>query len=239
MKFLNRNILLSALIGLATGCSHIDEQQAQNTLNEAKRAYQKASAQNYPSNELAQVADLIRQAEQTEDFEEREKFARLAQQQMQAFGIRQTIHQTSHEKTPPKQVIEEDNDDRPQSWEDILTQFKHRKISQGWVLSLENDKFEGNHLIPTVQSQLKRLASFLKQNPRQSLSIESSTHNLGDQAYTLGLAQRIAEEVRLILLQRGVSSARIAVKSSVRESSAKINHPKHHVDMVVSGGTFH
>lgn len=239
MKHPNHKILLSALIGFATGCTHIDEKHAQDTLNEAKRAYQQASIQNDTNHRLSQAAELINKAEQAQEPEEREKWARLAQEKIQAM-MRQQGYKTSSQQVSPKPIVEKVDDNRPQSWQDILTAFKHREISQGWVLILENSHFEGNHLLPVVQSKLNRLAVFLKQNPKHLLSIESYTDNFGDRLYSLGLSQRIAEEVRLILLQRGISSPRITVKSFVKEAPSRksIPSPNYHVDLIVSGETF-
>ncbi|AWL04447.1 OmpA family protein [Massilia oculi] len=82
----------------------------------------------------------------------------------------------------------------------------------------------GKATIPaSAKRALDELAATLKSNPEREIVIEGHTDNVGSPRYNQALALRRAEAVRDSLLQRGIASSRIAVRSLGQENPASSN----------------
>lgn len=89
-----------------------------------------------------------------------------------------------------------------------------QKTERGLVITL------GDVLFNTNKAQLKsggmhnvqKLAAFLNQYPQQKVLIEGHTDSTGSENYNLDLSDRRANAVRTALIDRGVSSNRIATR---------------------------
>ncbi|WP_194976008.1 OmpA family protein [Aquiflexum lacus] len=69
--------------------------------------------------------------------------------------------------------------------------------------------FDKDDLKPESISSLKRLQSFLAENPKVSINIVGHTDNVGNAGYNENLSKRRAESVRLYLLKNGVKESRV------------------------------
>lgn len=82
----------------------------------------------------------------------------------------------------------------------------------------------GKAKIPaSAKRALDELASTLKSDPKREVVIDGHTDNVGGPRYNQALALRRAEAVRAALLQRGIASSRIAIRSLGEENPASSN----------------
>ncbi|RNF30777.1 hypothetical protein NM04_10805 [Massilia aurea] len=82
----------------------------------------------------------------------------------------------------------------------------------------------GTAKIPaSAKRALDELAATLKSNPEREVVIEGYTDNVGGPRYNQALALKRAEAVRAALLQRGIASGRIAIRSLGEENPASSN----------------
>lgn len=75
----------------------------------------------------------------------------------------------------------------------------------------------------SAKRALDELAATLKSNPEREVVIDGHTDNVGGPRYNQALALRRAEAVRAALLQRGIASGRIAIRSLGEENPASSN----------------
>lgn len=75
----------------------------------------------------------------------------------------------------------------------------------------------------SAKRALDELAATLKSNPEREVVIDGHTDNVGGPRYNQTLALRRAEAVRAALLQRGIASSRIAIRSLGEENPASSN----------------
>lgn len=75
----------------------------------------------------------------------------------------------------------------------------------------------------SAKRALDELAATLKSNPEREVVIDGHTDNVGGPRYNQGLALRRAAAVRAALLQRGIASSRIAIRSLGEENPASSN----------------
>lgn len=93
-----------------------------------------------------------------------------------------------------------------------LAALQAKSTDRGMVLTL------GDVLFDTGRAELKsgafstidRLATFLRENPERTLTIEGYTDSVGSDALNLDLSQRRAESVREALVSRGLEGARVS-----------------------------
>ncbi len=75
----------------------------------------------------------------------------------------------------------------------------------------------------SAKRALDELAATLKSNPEREVVIDGHTDNVGGPRYNQALALRRAAAVRAALLQRGIASSRIAIRSLGEENPASSN----------------
>ena len=82
----------------------------------------------------------------------------------------------------------------------------------------------GRAKIPaSAKRALDELAATLKSNPEREVVIEGYTDNTGGPRYNQSLGMKRADAVRVALLQRGIDSGRIAIRSHGEENPASSN----------------
>jgi len=69
--------------------------------------------------------------------------------------------------------------------------------------------FDKDDLKPESMSSLKRLQTFLVENPKVSINIIGHTDNVGNAGYNENLSKRRAESVRKYLLKNGIKESRV------------------------------
>lgn len=84
--------------------------------------------------------------------------------------------------------------------------------------------FDKAVLKPEAQRTLERQASWLKQNPRVTLSIEGHADERGTREYNLALGERRATAVKNFLVALGIDPGRISTISYGKERPAALGH---------------
>jgi outer membrane protein OmpA-like peptidoglycan-associated protein len=97
------------------------------------------------------------------------------------------------------------------SQDELLQQLRAERTDRGMVVTLEDVLFQvnGADLQPGAQTELIRLADYLKRNPDRKIMIEGHTDNTGSSEYNLQLSQLRALSVESFLVGSGVSPDRI------------------------------
>ncbi len=220
--------LVTFLILILAGCSSVPETASNQTLQTAQQAYRNAVAnpitKQYARVELSQAEQTLRKAEGAESEEEREHFAKLAQQQVQQAV---TVAKKGKAKVDQDRVTKESatapavaadmmscEDVSPQRVEDLAGELNGKNIGQGWTFLFADDQFEVGkaNLLPTGKRSLSKVAAFLKHHPQRKARVEVYTDSVGDRDYNLGLSQRRADEVRFALVNCGIASNRVLTR---------------------------
>jgi outer membrane protein OmpA-like peptidoglycan-associated protein len=97
------------------------------------------------------------------------------------------------------------------SQDELVQQLRAERTSRGMVVTLEDVLFQvnGAQLQPGAQTELLRLADYLKRNPDRKIMIEGHTDNTGSSEYNLQLSQLRAQSVESYLISSGVAPDRI------------------------------
>jgi outer membrane protein OmpA-like peptidoglycan-associated protein len=97
------------------------------------------------------------------------------------------------------------------SQDELVQQLRAERTSRGMVVTLEDVLFQvnGAQLQPGAQTELLRLADYLKRNPDRKIMIEGHTDNTGNSEYNLQLSQLRAQSVESYLISSGVAPDRI------------------------------
>ena len=97
------------------------------------------------------------------------------------------------------------------SQDELVQQLRAEQTSRGMVITLEDVLFEvdGAALQPGAQTELLRLADYLKRHPDRKILIEGHTDNSGGSDYNLQLSQLRAQSVESYLASSGVPADRI------------------------------
>lgn len=94
-----------------------------------------------------------------------------------------------------------------------IDEMEAQKTERGLLVTLGDVLFEFNRaeVKATAQTQLAKLAAFLKRYPERKVSIEGHTDNVGAAGYNQELSTRRAEAVKAQLALLGVAPERLSV----------------------------
>ncbi len=208
MNNLNCNSSIKALAiviiinGLVASCSSVPAGK-QEILKEAREAYNQAQLHPNTANldEFSEAKQALEKAERAETPKEMQHLAYIAEQQAKTaltIAKRQSIGILQEQ---PRFIKADRKGKNPRLQQRLVTWYKH-KIGR---------------LKTTLQAQtwldIETIAAFLNQHPELKISVEGHTDNNGTHQYNLGLSKRHATSVKFELMQRGVASNRIHVKS--------------------------
>jgi outer membrane protein OmpA-like peptidoglycan-associated protein len=177
---------------------------------------------------LQDAETMLRQAEKTDDQQDKEQLAYLTNQKV---GIAQATAQKkiaeaetqrrerallearTHEAAQAQQQALS-AEARTEQLEQELAEFKARETDRGLVLTLGDVLFEFSRaeLKPGALHKLYPLVTFLTGNPTRDVLIEGHADSIGSHSYNLELSQLRADVVRNFLLQNGISPARITAR---------------------------
>lgn len=93
-------------------------------------------------------------------------------------------------------------------------EIRLKKLSIGDALVLENVFFDTDSdlIKPSSESELNRLAVFMKQNPTVKLGIDGHTDDRGDANYNMDLSRRRAQSIVSSLVDSGIDRARLEAR---------------------------
>lgn len=96
----------------------------------------------------------------------------------------------------------------------VNLEIRLKKLTVGDALVLENVFFDTDSDIidPSSESELNRLAVFLKQNPTVKLGIDGHTDNRGDSNYNMDLSRRRARSIVEFLVEAGIDQDRLEAR---------------------------
>jgi outer membrane protein OmpA-like peptidoglycan-associated protein len=114
-------------------------------------------------------------------------------------------------------------------------------LGSGTKLRMPDDQlfaYDSADLQPSAISQLQKLATLIKRNPKATFSVEGYTDSLGSPDYNLELSQRRADSVKQYLVDvMGINPAQIdtkgygASKFLVAPRSVVVNSPEEQVEI--------
>ncbi|WP_211315756.1 OmpA family protein [Isoalcanivorax indicus] len=96
-----------------------------------------------------------------------------------------------------------------------LDDMQAKQTDRGQVVTLGDVLFDTGsaQLRSSANTNLDKLASFLKQYPDQRLLIEGHTDNVGSAAFNLQLSRQRAESVQQYLIRSGIAAQRLSVEA--------------------------
>ena len=182
-----------ASVGLA-GCASGPDPEVVRAQAAVQEARDDQAVAEYAPEALRDAEQALVQAEQGQrqglDDEEVDHLAYVAEQKA-AIAQSQAVEQRSQDE--------------------LVQQLRAERTSRGMVVTLEDVLFEvnGAALQPGAQTELLRLADYLKRNPDRKILIEGHTDNTGGSDYNLQLSQLRAQSVDSYLISSGVPADRI------------------------------
>ena len=182
-----------ASVGLA-GCASGPDPEVVRAQAAVQEARDDQAVAEYAPEALRDAEQALVQAEQGQrqglDDEEVDHLAYVAEQKA-AIAQSQAVEQRSQDE--------------------LVQQLRAEQTSRGMVVTLEDVLFEvnGAALQPGAQTELLRLADYLKRNPDRKILIEGHTDNTGGSDYNLQLSQLRAQSVESYLVSSGVPADRI------------------------------
>ncbi len=182
-----------ASVGLA-GCASGPDPEVVRAQAAVQEARDDQAVAEYAPEALRDAEQALVQAEQGQrqglDDEEVDHLAYVAEQKA-AIAQSQAVEQRSQDE--------------------LVQQLRAERTSRGMVVTLEDVLFEvnGAALQPGAQTELLRLADYLKRNPDRKTLIEGHTDNTGGSDYNLQLSQLRAQSVESYLVSSGVPADRI------------------------------
>ena len=182
-----------ASVGLA-GCASGPDPEVVRAQAAVQEARDDQAVAEYAPEALRDAEQALVQAEQGQrqglDDEEVDHLAYVAEQKA-AIAQSQAVEQRSQDE--------------------LVQQLRAEQTSRGMVVTLEDVLFEvnGAALQPGAQTELLRLADYLKRNPDRKVLIEGHTDNTGGSEYNLQLSQLRAQSVESYLVSSGVPADRI------------------------------
>lgn len=214
-RLINSNLIILSCLILLQACGGIPDKD--QLLEQARSAYEKAesmpaTAEQRYSLEEAKIA--LQQAEKSDNARDIKEFARIA-----------------IEKS--KLVIRSEESD-------FLTTLSHdrRKIAPPIHMKSYENRHEAGFLLPSQAlfdenqkelqhlAEIKKIAQFLKKNPRQQALIEGHTSSQGSTDFNHGLSYRQANAVRFALMRQGIASNRLIVKGLGSSRPIASSHTK-------------
>lgn len=232
-RFTRQLALGVAIVVIAAGCasnpqveSTVDKTRAQlnelqanpvlanrapNAMREAQHAIDAAAEADLDSEEGQHLAFI---AEQKVDIAEAQAWRRYYEdQRQQLIAERDNARlaartREANEAQREALAFQRETEQLRRELEDMTT----KKTDQGLVLNLPEVMFEfGEYTLkPGAESDLDRLAEFMKQYPQREIRIQGHTDSVGDEMYNRELSQRRADAVKQYLAARGVETDRIA-----------------------------
>lgn len=102
--------------------------------------------------------------------------------------------------------------ERARSLERELADLKGRKTERGVVVTLGDVLFDTGKatLKPGAYTNIDRLATVLKADPKRRVLIEGHTDNVGSDGFNQSLSERRAASVQAALFERGVEASQIS-----------------------------
>lgn len=210
--------MLVASLGLA-GCASTPKDNA--TLSQARAAYATAEADpavaKYAPVELKAANDAIGTAasalKEHKDPADIEHLSYLAKQKV---AITQ---ETARLKVAEEQIKSASTDRdkvllqaRTAEADRLRSELNAKQTDRGMTITLGDVLFDTgkSHLKSGNERSLQKLAQFLKENPKRTVSIEGFTDSVGGDEYNQQLSERRADSVRMALVGFGVEPERIA-----------------------------
>jgi len=201
----NSNLIFAIVIlisGFIASCSSVPAGKT-TILKEAREAYAQAQAHPKTTNlaELSKAKQALEKAERAKTAKDMQHLAYVAKQKAK---IALTVAKRQSLTT---QKIEYRRLQNPQLQKQFAAWYRH-KIGRLKVI-LDN----GYATSPQTNADIETVAAFLKQHPQLNVSVEGHTDNNGTHQYNLGLAERNATSIKFALMERGIASKRVQVKS--------------------------
>ena len=93
----------------------------------------------------------------------------------------------------------------------VIKEFYLEKIEIGKSVTLDNIQFEEGkeNLKPGAEDQIETLIMLMNANPKMVIEISGHTDNTGGKEYSLKLSEDRVEEVKRLIVERGVKKNRI------------------------------
>lgn len=127
----------------------------------------------------------------------------------------------------------------------LLKSLNGKQTERGTVVTLNEIIFDHNTAVMREGSlnNVKRLASYLKQNPNNKVLVEGFTDNIGSKSYNQKLSEKRAGSVRRALMNLGVEGKRIKAlgygeRHPVSSNNTAVGQQRNRrVEVVVSDGS--
>lgn len=127
----------------------------------------------------------------------------------------EALLQTQKQQTAAAQQQAQSAEQRAHQLQQQLAELRSNQASTGMVMTLGSDilfDVGGAQLKPGALSTIQQVATYLKQHPDRSLTVDGFTDNTGSASYNLQLSRLRADAVRTALVQDGVPADRIVTK---------------------------
>lgn len=98
-----------------------------------------------------------------------------------------------------------------QAGDTVLKEFLMEKITIGQMITLDKIQFETgkSHLVPDSYDQIDLLVMLMKSNPDMEIEIGGHTDNTGGVKSSLKLSEERVNEVKRVLIEKGIDKKRI------------------------------
>jgi outer membrane protein OmpA-like peptidoglycan-associated protein len=197
-------LMVGSLALAPLGCASGPDPQVERAQAAVQTARDDQLVQTYAPTNLREAEQTLARAEAAHaegaDEQEVDHIAYLAEQEAAIAQFRALEEYSQQQLATVDEQIEEE-----------LDRLRAEQTDRGAVITLEDVLFEvnGADLRPGAQTELLRLAEFLKNNPNSTILIEGHTDNTGSPEYNLELSQLRAESVRAFLSASGVEPLRM------------------------------
>jgi outer membrane protein OmpA-like peptidoglycan-associated protein len=200
---MNTALVLAGSVAMA-GCVSAPDPQVEQARQAVQNARDDRLVQAYAPTSLRQAEQALTEAEHAhaegEDQQQVDHLAYLAEREAAIAQMRALEEQSQQEIAGVDQQIAQ-----------ALAELQAEPTERGVVVTLEDVLFEvnGASLRPGAQTELARLATFLRDHPSSTVQIEGHTDNTGSPDYNLQLSALRAESVRSFLVAQGVEPLRL------------------------------